>query len=194
VLPARVSAPRHRRARLGERAASDRRLRAGVHLYRGGGSARPRLQPWRLAAQGRVRRKPRHRAPRRRFEARHLPARYGPRQYEVTTTPAPALTAADQAVIVREMARATAFHLGHRVIFSPMPVADGVGSGLHIHFSLHDAQGRARHLRPEGTARIERACLAILRRRAAISRRSQPSPRHLRYHICGSRRTAGRRP
>jgi hypothetical protein len=26
-------------------------------------------------------------------------------------------------MIVREMARATAFRLGHRVIFSPMPVA-----------------------------------------------------------------------
>jgi len=31
--------------------------------------------------------------------------------------------------------------LGHRVIFSPMPVADGVGNGLHIHFSLHDSSG-----------------------------------------------------
>jgi glutamine synthetase len=159
VLPAGVSAPRHRRARLDERAASDRRFEQEF-IYTGVED----------------RRKPRRRAPRRRFEDRHLPARYGPRQYEVTTKPAPALTAADQAVIVREMARATAFRLGHRVIFSPMPVADGVGSGVHIHFSLHDAQGRARYLRAEGTARIERACLAILRRRAA------PSPGDHSHH------------
>jgi glutamine synthetase len=59
---------------------------------------------------------------------------YGPRQYEVTVAPAPALADADQAVITREMARAAAFRLGHRAIFSPMPVADGVGSGVHIHF------------------------------------------------------------
>ena len=52
---------------------------------------------------------------------------YGPRQYELTIAPQPALKAADQAVIARELARATAFRLGHRVSFSPMPVADGVG-------------------------------------------------------------------
>ena len=59
----------------------------------------------------------------------------------MTIAPEPALKAADQAVIVREMARAAAFRLGNRVIFSPMPVADGVGNGVHIHFSLHDASG-----------------------------------------------------
>ena len=66
---------------------------------------------------------------------------YGSRQYEVTVTPQPALKAADQAVIVRELARAVAFRLGHRAIFSPMPMADGVGNGVHIHFSLYDASG-----------------------------------------------------
>ena len=71
---------------------------------------------------------------------------YGPRQYELTIAPQPALKAADQAVIARELARATAFRLGHRVSFSPMPVADGTGSGVHIHFSLHDASGASRHL------------------------------------------------
>ncbi|MFZ0396685.1 MAG: glutamine synthetase, partial [Methyloceanibacter sp.] len=34
---------------------------------------------------------------------------YGPRQYELTIAPQPALKAADQAVIARELARATAF-------------------------------------------------------------------------------------
>src|SRR5207344_3221980 len=53
---------------------------------------------------------------------------YGARQYEVTIAPQPALNAADQAVIVREMARAAAFRLGNRAIFSPMPVAAGAGN------------------------------------------------------------------
>ncbi|MGH6748486.1 MAG: glutamine synthetase, partial [Methyloceanibacter sp.] len=66
---------------------------------------------------------------------------YGPRQFEVTVAPEKALRAADAAVIAREMARGAAFRLGNRAMFSPMPVADGVGNGVHIHFSLHDSTG-----------------------------------------------------
>jgi glutamine synthetase len=69
-------------------------------------------------------------------------AEYGPRQFEVTVAPKPGLRAADEAVIVREMARATAHRLGHRAIMAPMQAPDGTGSGTHIHFSLQDARGR----------------------------------------------------
>lgn len=69
-------------------------------------------------------------------------AEYGPRQYEVTCTPAYGIAAADQAVIVREMARATAFRLGHRASFTPILDPDGVGNGVHIHLSFRDAAGR----------------------------------------------------
>ncbi len=68
-------------------------------------------------------------------------AEYGARQFEVTVAPAAALTAADHAVITREMARAAAHRLGHRASFSPMPDASGVGNGVHIHMSLQDASG-----------------------------------------------------
>jgi glutamine synthetase len=68
-------------------------------------------------------------------------AEYGPRQFEVTVMPQPALTAADHAVITREMARATAHRLGHRVIFSPKPAPELVGNGVHIHMSLVEAAG-----------------------------------------------------
>ena len=68
-------------------------------------------------------------------------AEYGPRQFEMTVAPHAALPAADAAVIAREMARGAAFRLENRAIFSPMPVADGSGNGVHIHFSLHDASG-----------------------------------------------------
>src|SRR6201997_3209455 len=69
-------------------------------------------------------------------------AEYGPRQYEVTVMPQPALTAADHAVITREMARAAAHRLGHRVIFSPKADPELVGNGVHIHMSLIDTAGR----------------------------------------------------
>jgi glutamine synthetase len=69
-------------------------------------------------------------------------AEYGPRQFEVTVMPQPALTAADHAVITREMARAAAHRLGHRAIFSPKPDPELVGNGVHIHMSLIDTAGR----------------------------------------------------
>src|SRR5438309_3731390 len=73
-------------------------------------------------------------------------AEYGPRQFEVTVMSQPALTAADHAVITREMARAAAYRLGHRVIFSPKPDPELVGNGVHIHMSLVDmAGGSATH-------------------------------------------------
>lgn len=66
-------------------------------------------------------------------------AEYGPRQYEMTVEPDTALVAADRGVVAREMARAAAFRLENRAVFSPMVEADGAGNGVHIHFSLHDA-------------------------------------------------------
>lgn len=63
---------------------------------------------------------------------------YGPRQYEMTIGAARGLRAADEAVIAREMARAVAHRLGHRAIFAPVLDPDGIGNGVHIHFSLRD--------------------------------------------------------
>lgn len=63
-------------------------------------------------------------------------AEYGARQYEVTVDPAVGIRSADRAVVVREMARATAHRLGHRASFTPIVDPAGVGNGVHIHFSL----------------------------------------------------------
>ncbi|MGH6763690.1 MAG: glutamine synthetase [Phyllobacterium sp.] len=65
---------------------------------------------------------------------------YGPMQYEVTVGPAIGVTAADQAVAVRELARATAGHFGHDVSFTPILRPEAVGNGVHVHFGLVDAQ------------------------------------------------------
>lgn len=67
---------------------------------------------------------------------------YGPMQYEVTVGPATGVTAADQAVLVRELARGTAARLGGRASFTPIIRPDAVGNGVHVHFSLADGAGK----------------------------------------------------
>jgi glutamine synthetase len=59
----------------------------------------------------------------------------------VTLPPTEALVACDQAVILKEIARATAYRLGHSVTFAPRVTPDGLGSGVHIHFSLWTEAG-----------------------------------------------------
>jgi glutamine synthetase len=59
----------------------------------------------------------------------------------VTLPPSDPLAACDAAVIARELARATAWRLGERLTFSPRVTPDGLGSGVHIHFSLWDPAG-----------------------------------------------------
>jgi glutamine synthetase len=75
---------------------------------------------------------------------------YGARQFEVTVKPRIGLRAADDAVIVREMARASALRLGHSVSFAPMLDPKGTGNGVHIHFSLRDSEGRPATHDPAG--------------------------------------------
>jgi glutamine synthetase len=105
---------------------------------------------------------------------------YGNRQYEVTVAPAAAVTAADHAVITREMARAAAHRLGHRAIFSPKPNADGVGNGVHIHMSLQDAAGTP--VTYEAGARLGLSTVAqsffagVLHHLPAIAAITAPSP------------------
>jgi glutamine synthetase len=109
-----------------------------------------------------------------------LLAEYGARQLEVTVMPQPALAAADHAVITREMARATAHRLGHRVSFSPKPDPDGVGNGVHIHMSLWDSAGRpATHGAGEPMELSPQArsfCAGLLHHLPAICAVTAPSP------------------
>jgi len=104
---------------------------------------------------------------------------YAPKQYEVTVAPTGGIRAADEAVIVREMAKAVAFRFGHRVILSPIVNLDGVGNGTHIHFSLQDIDGRpAMHdaLRPYGLSEVAEPFVAgILHHLPAIAALTAPS-------------------
>jgi glutamine synthetase len=63
---------------------------------------------------------------------------YGPGQFEATISPSVGIRSADQSLILREMARATAARFNERVSFSPIVAPDSVGNGVHIHFSLLD--------------------------------------------------------
>jgi glutamine synthetase len=107
-------------------------------------------------------------------------AEYGGRQFEVTVAAALALTAADHAVITREMARAAALHLGHRAVFSPKPDPEGVGSGVHIHVSLRDPAGAPVTHDPDQPMGLSRTAqhfaAGILAHLPAICAITAPSP------------------
>ena len=106
-------------------------------------------------------------------------AEYGARQFEVTVAPQPASTAADHAVITREMARAAAHLLGHRAVFSPKPDPEGVGSGVHIHMSLWDGGRPATYQAGETldlSKPAQQFCAGILHHMPAICAVTAPSP------------------
>ncbi|HEV8388340.1 MAG TPA: glutamine synthetase family protein [Dongiaceae bacterium] len=75
---------------------------------------------------------------------------FGEGQFEVTFPPEEPLAACDKAVILREMARGTAWRLGHTVSFSPRMSPTSIGNGLHIHLSLWDEAGRPISHDPKG--------------------------------------------
>lgn len=76
---------------------------------------------------------------------------YGPGQYEVTLAPKPALRAADEATALREITRAVARAHGMRATFAPLPDAETVGNGVHIHLSLWEGDRPVTH-DPDGPA------------------------------------------
>ena len=105
---------------------------------------------------------------------------YGARQFEVTVAHEPALTAADHAIIARELTRSVAFRLGNRAIFSPMPVADGTGNGVHIHFSLRDGSGQPQTYDASGPLGLSSVAAhfaaGVLAHLSAIAAITAPSP------------------
>ena len=72
-------------------------------------------------------------------------AEYGRDQYEITLAPCNPVQAADRAVILREVTRELARIRGWRASFAPKTALNGVGNGVHIHYSLSDAAGPVSH-------------------------------------------------
>ncbi|MBO2450765.1 glutamine synthetase [Actinomadura barringtoniae] len=70
------------------------------------------------------------------IEVDQIHPEYAAGQYEISVAAADPVVAADNAVLVRETIRAVSRHHDLRASFSPKVTADGVGNGMHVHFSL----------------------------------------------------------
>jgi glutamine synthetase len=75
---------------------------------------------------------------------------WGEQQYEVTMHPQIGIKAADHAVLLRELARATAQRTGEKLTFTPIRDPEGVGNGVHIHMSFVDGAGNPATYDPDG--------------------------------------------
>ncbi|QQP92852.1 glutamine synthetase (plasmid) [Skermanella sp. TT6] len=120
-------------------------------------------------------------------------AEYGDRQFEITHAPADALTAADRAVAIRELTREVARVLGTRASFAPKPDPEGVGNGVHIHFSLFGPGGAPATYDAGGPGDLSEAagafCAGILRHLpalTALTAASVPSYLRLKPHSWSS--------
>jgi len=70
-------------------------------------------------------------------------AEFAPGQYEINLRHVDApLAAADHCALLRHMVKGVARRQGIRATFMPKPFADRSGSGMHIHMSLLDRDGR----------------------------------------------------
>lgn len=100
-------------------------------------------------------------------------AEYGEHQFEITNGPTDALSAADRAVVIREVTREMARNLGWRASFSPKSAPDAVGNGVHIHFSFVDSAGKPvtyDPARPGGlSANAGAFCAGVLKHLPAIT-------------------------
>jgi glutamine synthetase len=105
---------------------------------------------------------------------------YGRGQYEVSTTPAEGMAAADRAVITREVIREVARRAGLAASFTPKPSPDAVGAGAHVHFSFVDAAGGNAAYDPDapaGAAPVTAAFAAgVLRHLPGLCALLAPSP------------------
>ncbi|MEM6739721.1 MAG: glutamine synthetase family protein [Pseudomonadota bacterium] len=87
---------------------------------------------------------------------------FGPDQMEITLPPQVALRAADEAVILREVTRATAAAMHLRATFCPLYAPDVVGNGVHIHLSLWTKEGTPVMHDPAGQDGLSDAASAFI--------------------------------
>src|SRR3954465_2405340 len=66
-------------------------------------------------------------------------------QQEISTAHRPALSAADEQLLVRETIRGVAAAHGLVASLAPKPWPDGAGNGCHIHFSLWEGERNRFH-------------------------------------------------
>ena len=107
-------------------------------------------------------------------------AEYGKDQFEITMAPSDALVAADRAVLLRETVRELSRNKGWRCSFAPKTEVDGVGNGVHMHFSFRDEKGKpVTHdaSQPGGVSKLAGSFVAgILKHLPALVAFTAPSP------------------
>lgn len=105
---------------------------------------------------------------------------FGQDQFEITMSPSDALTAADRAVLLKDLVRDLARRRGLGASFTPILDPDGSGNGVHLHLSLRDADGNAVLFDPTRPGRLSglgaRFAAGILRHAPALTAWTAPSP------------------
>ncbi len=98
------------------------------------------------------------------LELEAVSAEYAPAQFEVNLRHrADALRAADEALLFRIAVRRAAARVGLRATFMAKPFAERSGSGMHVHLSLLDGEGRNLFGEtPEGERWLRRAVGGLL--------------------------------
>ena len=76
----------------------------------------------------------------------------GPAQVELNITHGEALLQADRLFLLKRLVKACALQHGHLASFMAKPMMDLPGSGLHLHVSLVDEQGKNRFTLADGKA------------------------------------------
>lgn len=105
---------------------------------------------------------------------------FSPGQMEINMKYGPALDAADRAFICKEMSRELAAAKGYWITYMGRPIADYVGSGLHINFSLSPVEGGPNafddHTAEYGLSSLARQCLGgLIAHHEAIAALSAPT-------------------
>ena len=101
---------------------------------------------------------------------------FGRQQWEITIRPAEGLAAADRAILLREITRATARLAGRSACFAPTPPGCGSMNGAHIHFSLWTGDGEPATYGDGGLSKVALSFAAgIIDHAAAVLAFTAPS-------------------
>jgi glutamine synthetase len=97
------------------------------------------------------------------IELESVNSEYDDGQFELTLRYDEALRAADDAFLFKVMAREVAVRRGYLLAFMGKPITDRGGSGIHVNFSLADAEGNnglSDDTAPDGLSPLARRCIA----------------------------------
>jgi glutamine synthetase len=101
---------------------------------------------------------------------------FGRQQWEITIRPAEGLAAADRAILLREITRASARLAGRSACFAPTPPGSGAMNGAHIHFSLWTGDGEPATYGDGGLSKVALSFAAgIIDHAAAVLAFTAPS-------------------